>query len=487
MTSLQIALLINYIIAFSIIVYLVLRQTKRPEKIFAWSILLIIFPFGGVIIFSFFGAGIGMKSSSLIKKRALKNKQFEFLIKKQAVKLLENDEEYIKAKDEFRDLILFNLRNSNSIYTYDNSVEYFIDGKSMLASLKNDLKNAKISINIMFYIFANDTTGKEVRDILVQKAKEGVEVKVIYDAIGSIHTHKGYFKELIKAGGQVQEFFPPLFDIKFLNTKANYRNHRKIVVIDGSVGYTGGMNLRDDHMGRHKRIKPWRDTHLKLKGGVVATLQQLFLSDWRYVASNDDAPENYLTEKYFPFAENDGNVFMQVVASGPDSPIDNIKECFIKMMFMAQKRVRIQTPYFIPDETFMETIRIIALSGIKVELMIPKVADKKFVYYATLWYARQLAKYGVKIYGYNGFVHAKTMTIDDEITTVGSCNIDVRSFKLNFEVNAVIYDSEKTKEYNDIFDEDIKHSDIIDEYYFEEMVLFKKLMLPICRMFSSLL
>lgn len=491
MATFEIALLVNYIIAFMIITYMVVRQNKRPEKIFAWILLLIVFPFGGVFIFIVLGAGIGVKASYLIKKRALKNKEFEFLLKKQATFLLENEDVALKEHNEYRDLILFNLKNSHSIYTDNNQVDFLLSGPEMLECLKADLRNAKSTINIMFYIFANDRTGKEIKQILIDKAKEGVEVKLIYDAIGSIYTNKRDFKELIQAGGKVQEFFPPLLGIKLLNFKANYRNHRKVVVIDGQIGYTGGINIRNDHMGYHRRIRPWRDAHLRIEGGAVDSLQQLFLSDWRYVVSKEeffDRPEKYINTKFFPSKKDcAGNTFMQIVASGPDSGIDNIRECLIKMLFSAKDRIRIQTPYFIPDETFMDALRIVALSGVKVEVMIPKVADKKFVYLATLWYTRQLASFGVKIYRYNGFLHAKTVIIDDKILSIGSCNIDVRSFKLNFEVTAIMYDKDKTQNYNLVFDNDVNKCELIDERFFDDMNPFKKLMLSICRMFSSLL
>ena len=341
-----------------------------------------------------------------------------------------------------------------------------------------------------FYIFANDKTGKSLIKLLTQKAKEGVEVRILYDAIGSFHTNNLVFRKFKKAGGKVNAFFPPFMNIKFLNFNANYRNHRKICVIDGKIGYTGGFNIRDDHMGEVKRLSPWRDTSIRIVGGAVHSLQNIFLSDWRFSSKDNSNPDEYINSKYFPNIKTDQsqyNVPMQVITCGPTSRSEQIKTCMIKMMMSAKKSIKIQTPYFIPDDSFTDAIKLALLSGVKVELMFPKKIDHWHVHYASLSHINDLLKFGLKIYTYNGFIHSKVLLVDDEIITLGSCNIDIRSFALNFEDNVVIYDNNKALEYSNYFEEDKNNCMEYTEKVRKKKNIFEKILISFCRLFSSLL
>jgi cardiolipin synthase len=353
--------------------------------------------------------------------------------------------------------------------------------------MMEDIKNAKSSIHAEFYIFANDKIGKEFKNLLIQKAKEGVEVRLLYDAVGSLTTGKLNFVKLKKAGGQIAEFFPPFLNIKLLNINANYRNHRKIVVIDGKIGYTGGTNIREDHLGHKKSVSPWRDTNVRVEGKAVHSLQNIFLSDWRYSTSDKNKTEYYLTEKYFPVPENTGNVAMQVISSGPDNISECIKECMIKMIVSAKHSIKIQTPYFIPDDAFMGAIKLAILSGVTVEVMIPKKVDHWSVHFASMSYINDLLKLGGKVYIYNGFIHSKVLMVDDKVLTLGSCNIDIRSFSLNFEDNVVIYNSQKVLEYSKMFDDDLLMCSQYTEATRKKKNPFVKMMTCICRLFSSIL
>jgi cardiolipin synthase len=324
--------------------------------------------------------------------------------------------------------------------------------------------------------------------LLTKKASEGVEVRVLYDAIGSLKTSKHSFKKLRKASGKVAVFFPPFLNIKLFNLKANYRNHRKICVIDGNIGYIGGFNVRDDHLGRNKRFSPWRDTTTRLQGGAVHSLQNIFLSDWRFASKDSKDIEGYLNEKYFPkISSNCGSVQAQVISSGPDNIGEPIKECMIKMITTAKKSVKIQTPYFVPDDHFIGTLKLALLSGIEVSLIVPKKYDHWFVYFAGLNYISDLLKYGLKVYFYNGFIHSKVLMIDDKIMTLGSCNIDIRSFSLNFEDNIVLYDEQILKSYAKQFEEDTKNCELITEKSIKKMNLFAKFVMCFCRLFSAIL
>lgn len=486
MKVIDILLLINYILVFLFILGMIIKADKKPVRIFAWTIVLMI-PFFGLICYVYIGKGISAKTKFMLKKRKIKIEEYEKLLQKEALEFRNGT--FKTVEDNNKDLIMLNLNNASSLFSTNNKVKIFTNGKEMLDHLMQDIKNASKSINIMFYIFANDKTGKEMRNLLIEKAQQGVKVKVIYDAVGSFKTSKFFFRKLVKAGGEVEEFFPPFLGIKVLNVYANYRNHRKIVVIDGKIGYTGGMNIRDDHMGLHKKLKPWRDTHLKIEGSCVYSLQNIFISDWRFVNKKYLPTNLYVNDTYYADVNENqiqNGIGMQVVASSPETINEPIKECMIKMITKAKSIIRIQTPYFILDDTFKGALILALLSGVKVEIMVPSLADHKTVWYASLSYLQDIEKYGAKIYFYKGFLHSKTLSVDDEIVTIGSSNVDLRSFSLNFEANVVLYGNDITNEHNNIFNEDIKHCELIDQSYFKQIPFIKKMFMRFCRLFSAI-
>ena len=488
MKALFIAILINYILCLAVILNMIFVSQKKPERIIAWTILLII-PFIGLFIYIIIGAGLNTFSKNMIKKFELSSKDYDEHIKKQ-IKTLEENPDVKSYPQEYKDLILLNLNNAGSIYSRNNEIKFFLDGKSVLQSLKEDIKNAKSSIHLEFYIFANDKTGKDLIRLLTKKAQEGVEVRILYDSIGSFHTHKSTFRKLKKAGGKFSAFFPPFLNIKFLNFKANYRNHRKICVIDGKISYTGGFNIRDDHMGEVKRLSPWRDTSIRIYGGATHSFQNIFLSDWRFSTKDKTNPEFYINDKFFPNIKLDNQqdmLPMQVLTCGPTSKAEQIKNCMTKMIMSAKKSIKIQTPYFIPDDSFIDSIKLALLSGIEVELMFPKKIDHWHVHYASLSHINDLIKYGLKVYIYEGFIHSKVLLVDDEIMTMGSCNIDIRSFALNFEDNVAIYDQKSCLEYAEYFNKDKESSTIYDEVQRKKTGIIKKILISFCRLFSAIL
>ena len=488
MNWLSILLIVNYLLCLLFVLDMVFVSNKKPERIIAWMILMIV-PFIGLFIYVIIGAGLNTFSKRMIKRFELSSNIYNAHIKNQ-IKILKEQDEPKSYPVEYKDLILLNLNYADSIFSKNNQTEYFLDGKSAFNSLMNDIQNAKSSIHLEFYIFANDKTGKKLIQLLTQKVKEGVEVRILYDAIGSFQTNSLAFRKFKKAGGKVNVFFPPFMNIKILNFKANYRNHRKICVIDGKIGYTGGFNIRDDHMGEVKHLSPWRDTSIRIVGGAVHSLQNIFLSDWRFSSKDNSSPDIYLNNKYFPNIKpnsNAANISMQVITCGPTSRSEQIKTCMIKMMMAAKKSIKIQTPYFIPDDSFMDTIKLALLSGVEVELMFPKKIDHWHVHYASLSHINDLLKYGLKIYIYNGFIHSKVLMVDDEIITLGSCNIDIRSFALNFEDNVIIYDSKKSLEYSNYFEEDKNNCVEYTETVRKKKNIFEKILISFCRLFSSLL
>ncbi len=465
-----------------LLVGMVFLEKKKPQTIIAWLTILTFLPGIGFIFYVLLGSGLSHRVRRMIKKKAISDKD---VLKN--IKGLKTFSEVSGVRSLAKDADLMKLCYDMGAYPcLGNDVKIFCHGLEKIAILKEDLLAAKKSINMEYYIFANDKVGREVMDILIQKVKQGVKVKLIYDSVGSKKSRRRFFRKLVKAGGQVAEFFPPFMHIRMINLKMNYRNHRKVVVIDGKVGYTGGINIRDDHMGMNMKLSPWRDASVRIEGGGVFPLQNIFLDDWRY-ASNDKKPAEDYIKEYFPMPEPKGDVAVQILESGPDSKLQEIKEVYIKMIIGAKKRVYLQTPYFVPDDAFISALTIAKKSGVDVRIMLPAKPDKRTVYLPTLSYAREMAEIGVKIYFYNGFMHAKTLLVDDNKLSIGSCNLDNRSFGLNFEDTAIMYSQKLNAEYSAYFEEDISNSILADEAYFKKAPVASKMGQAIFRLFAPLL
>jgi cardiolipin synthase len=382
----------------------------------------------------------------------------------------------------YKDLIKMNLFYYGFSYTQNNEIEIYTDGERKFQELFNSLENAKDHIHMEYYIIRNDDLGNKLFDILSKKAKEGVEVRLLYDSVGGRQISKDKIEKLKGSGVKVAVFFAST--VPFINFKINYRNHRKIVVIDGIVGFVGGFNVGNEYMGLNNKIGYWRDTHLKIRGDAVIDLQTRFFLDWSHASKQ----ELMFLPKYFPDNRIQGKVGIQIISSGPDKSDEVIKSNYVKMINSAKKSILIQTPYFIPDASVFEAIKIAAASGVDVRIMIPCKPDHPFVYWATYWYCGGLLKYGVKVYIYEyGFLHAKTLVIDGTVASVGTANFDVRSFKLNFECNAIIYDTKTSQMLYDIFTDDLNYSmELTRELYLERGILirFKE---SVCRLLAPLL
>ena len=474
---------ITALINFFLLIFMIFLEHRKPENIIAWMTVLTFLPIIGFIFYIVFGSGLSPRVRRMIKKKAISEHDMIRNIKD--IEKLEN----IPLNGVLReDHELVGLCHSFGAYPLPgNDIKIFTNGLDKIKALKNDIKNAKKSINIEYYIFGNDRVGNEIMLLLKQKAREGVEIKFIYDSIGSRKAPRRFFKQIEECGGQVGEFFPPFMKVRLLNLKLNYRNHRKIVVIDGKIAYTGGVNIRDDHMGRNKKLNPWRDTHIRIEGSGAYALQNIFLDDWRYCKNDTTPPKIYLENGYFPSPEIKGNETIQAISSGPDSEIQKIKETFVKLITNAKRRVYIQTPYFIPDDVFFAAIRIAVKSGVDVKIMVPGIPDKKTVYLASLSYLKEMASIGVKVYLYNGFLHSKTILVDDNKVSIGTCNTDNRSFGLNFEDIVLIYSENINKQYSEIFEKDIKNSQFASLKYFEKKKGLTKILQAIMRLLSSLL
>ena len=333
--------------------------------------------------------------------------------------------------------------------------------------------------------------GNEIKDILIKKCLEGVRVIFIIDKVGSYKLKHSYIKELKDAGVEVvyyTYFLAPL--LRKLNTQINYRNHRKIAIIDGKVGFLGGMNIGDEYLGKGK-LGYWRDTHIMVKGDFVLGLQAVFLNDYFEIKHTNGSNDIFIGEadKYIPMALDKGNKIMQLVHSGPDSEYPSIMQCVLKMISMAQKSIWITTPYFIPTESLLESLKVAALGGVEIKILFPGRFDHYIVYQASQTYLRELLKCGAKIYFYDkkAFIHSKVITIDGEICNVGTANMDIRSYMLNYEVNTVIYDKEITARLDSDFIMDLQSSIEITEEYFDKMPVHQKFIQSLARVLSYLL
>ncbi len=442
-------MVLNILFAITII----FLERKKPSSTWAWILVLFFLPLAGFMLYLMFGRQLRRKH--LFRWDGRKDIGIDKLISFQVAAIKENNLEFANSQvPEYKELVYMNLTTGNSVLTQDNAVQLFDDGNDKFEALIEDIAAAKDHIHIQYYIFKLDNLGTRILNALIKKAKQGVKVRVLYDEMGSRSIKKRHFKELTAIGGEVEVFFPSILPL--INPRLNFRNHRKIVVIDGRIGYIGGFNIGDEYLGLSKRFGYWRDTHLRLEGSAVHPLQTRFLLDW-----NQASKKNVVdySERYFPAIPKKGNTALQIVSSGPDTEYAGIKYSYIKMILNAKKYVYIQSPYFIPDDAFFDAVTIATLSGIDVRIMIPNKPDHMFVYWATYSYVGRLLAAGAKIYIYNkGFIHAKMIVVDDEVASVGTANIDVRSFSLNFEVNAFLYDDMIAHQLAEIFEKDIQDS-----------------------------
>lgn len=433
---------IVYVLNFITVIILVCFRKNNPVTTMAWVMLFMLLPLVGGLIYAIFGVGVISYTMSRYRQKLEMNEEYIVNLQKEQVR------DYVKSGTEYSDLINYFL-NRSAVYTDNNSVKIFTDAKDKYESLLADIENAKESVNVLYFIIRNDVIGNRLLDLLEKKAKEGVQVRLMYDGLGSFLTPRKLFNRLRKTQNcEVAEFFPVRL---FSATKINHRNHRKIVVIDDKIAYVGGMNIGDEYMGRSKNKNlPWRDTHLRIEGDAAKYIQGYFSLDWQFSTGKE---VEIKTEKA---QEQPEKVGMQVVVSGPDSRGEEIKNGMLKMIYSAKRYVYLQSPYFVPDQAFLTAVQVAARSGVDVRVMIPGMPDKKYVYHTTMSYMDELLSSNVRVYLYPGFIHSKTITVDDRLLTVGTINIDIRSFSLLFEINSFMYSREKATEHREIFEKDME-------------------------------
>ncbi len=469
--------IINTVVAF----ITVFRRPRSITSILAWMMTLVFLPGIGFLLYAFCGRGIDRETVYLFSEQHQKRI-------KEINQMIERNNENYQPKTYSYEAILLKEYFSNmdeSPLTRGNYVEFFTDGQEKFSHLFADIEKAQDNIHVEYYAFFDDKIGNAFLDLLVKKAKEGVEVRLVFDPWGGRTTER-FFKPLQEAGGKVIPFITSRNMIR--KTRLNYHLHRKIVVVDGQISWTGGFNVGDQYVEKTEKFGYWRDTHAKIIGTASFSLQEIFIRDWNASIKNKKDALEY-EDRYFVIPEpvDHADAALQIVADGPESIEQIIKGGFIKTIVSAKERVWIQSPYLIPDDSMTNALQIAIRSGVDVRIMIPCMPDHPFIYRATQYYANLFQNLGAKIYIYNGgFIHAKTVVIDDSIVSFGTTNQDIRSYDLNFEVSAFGYDEKLNRELASIFEEDMKHSalltqDMIDQqsYWLKFKQNFSRLLSPI--------
>lgn len=424
-------------------------ERRNVAVTWAWLVVLLFIPIGGFVLYLILGQHINRFRIYKMKKRT--RRMVDILINRQKYRLSEGMFEYADpSAKRYENIILMNLATSYSYFTQDNELQIYTSGREKFDALLRDIRSATDHIHMEYYTIRDDNLGRELIRALADRARDGVEVRFLYDAVGSAWTRGSLFRPLLESGGQVASFFPSR--IPYLNFRMNHRNHRKLVIVDGRIGYIGGFNIGDEYLGLVERFGHWRDTHMRVLGSAALEMQAVFLLDWNS-AYVQPVPDEH---RYFPIRQNDGKIGMQIVSSGPNSTWEQIRQAYLRMIYAGKQSIYIQTPYFIPDESLLTALKTAALGGVDVRIMLPSKPDHRFVYWASKFYLGELLEVGVKCYLYDkGFLHAKTVVVDENVASVGTANIDIRSFKLNFEVNALIYDTKTAAHLARIFEEDL--------------------------------
>lgn len=472
-----------YILVVAAVLLRILFETHSTSKTLAYILFCLFIPVFGILFYLTFGINYWKK-----KRYSKKMRENGDIISK----LRKNIEQYDKARQEANDILkqyteLSNmlLKDLGSPLTGGNAVKLLANGEIKFPELLESIRNAKHHIHLEYYIYECDDTGMSVIDLLIEKAKQGIKVRFIYDDFGSPTIKSTLEKKMKDAGIEIFAFHKIRFYL--LANRFNYRNHRKIVVIDGSTAFVGGINVSDKYVNRDEPNKLfWRDTHLKIEGPAVFYLQYLFITDWNFCCG-DAAFE--INDQYFPSIQpKENGSYVQIAAGGPDSPTPSILYSLLQAISLAEKEILITTPYFIPGDSIMDGLCMAALSGLKVKLLVPGISDSKLVNAAARSYYNQLLRCGVDVYCYQkGFVHAKTIVIDRQLSMVGTANMDYRSFELNFEVNAIVYDDDIAEQMSQLFFEDLKDAKQIDKDEWLSRPLRKQLPEKVARLFSPVL
>ncbi|PHN07033.1 cardiolipin synthase [Flavilitoribacter nigricans] len=466
----------------------VLFDTRSSVKASAYLLLIVLLPLIGIIIY--LSVGLNYRKYKIYSKKLMTDREQAKNLLEAIHKLKEENADLFAQQFEAYSGIAEMVFSDNlSLLTRHNRVEVLINGEKKFPSLLESLEQATHHIHIAYYIYENDRIGNQVAELLMRKAAEGVQVRFIYDDFGSSGIRNNLVLKLRESGVEVHPFYEVRF-VKLAN-RLNYRNHRKIVVIDGTTAFVGGINICDKYRNDVGNELFWRDTHLKITGEAVWTLQHIFIADWNFCSGQKLELNTRFFLRFFPrFTADDypEKTWTQIIASGPDSPHPSILYSYLQAIHLARKELMITTPYFIPGQEFLSALKMAALRGVKVQLLVPGVADSQFVNAASKSHYEDLLAVGVEIYLYEkGFVHAKTLVCDDQLSVVGTANLDHRSFDLNFEVNAMVFDEQITAALKNAFMEDLAVSRRITLENWQERSFVIQFIEKLIRLFAPLL
>ncbi|MGX6442240.1 cardiolipin synthase [Neobacillus sp. K501] len=458
--------------------FVIFLENRHPTQTITWLVVLGSFPLIGFIFYLLFGRNY--RKEKMYRKK--------YFLDKQAFLTVEgmNDprsEEKLQLMGEHQArMFALAQKLGNSPISFDTSTKILTNGEETFKHILEQLAKARHHIHMEYYIVRHDDIGQEIKKLLIEKAVQGVKIRFLYDAVGSWKLSDAYINDLKRAGIETVCFGP--VRLPFLNNKFNFRNHRKIIVIDGTIGFVGGLNIGDEYLGRNQNYGFWRDTHLMLRGEAVRSLQLIFLQDWYYMTNH-----SFLTAEYLsPQIDDDNHGGVQLIAGGPDNEWSVIKNIFFAMITSAKESVWIASPYFIPDEDIFSAIKVAALSGVDVRLLVPNRPDKRIVFHASRSYFPELLEAGVKVYEYErGFMHSKIVIVDYELASIGTSNMDMRSFHLNFEVNAFLYRTTSTQQLVTEYLNDLQYANQLDLNTFNKRHLGLRLLESTSRLLSPLL
>ena len=460
------------------IAFVIFLENRHPAQTLTWLVVLGSFPLVGFIFYLLFGRNY--KKEKMFRRKYILDKQAFLRIEGEIDPI--NEEKMKQMGDNQRKLFYLAQNLGHSPISFATQTQVLTNGEETFQEILQSLRKATHHIHLEYYIVRHDAIGQEIKEVLIQKAKEGVKIRFLFDAVGSWQLSKKYINELRQEGVEIIPFGP--VKLPFLNNKINFRNHRKIIVIDGSIGFVGGLNIGDEYLGRDSNFGFWRDTHMMLKGEAVRSLQLIFLQDWYYMTNKNILSADYLS----PDLEENIHGGVQLIAGGPDNEWSVIKNIFFSMITSAEKSVWIASPYFIPDEDIFSALKIAALSGVDVRLLMPHKPDKKIVFFASRSYFPELLEAGVKIYEYKkGFMHSKIVIVDEELASIGTSNMDMRSFHLNFEVNAFLYRTRSTQKLVKEYLNDLKQSRKIEIHKFKRRHIGYRIIESTSRLLSPFL
>jgi len=450
--SIQVLLSILYLITVIFVCLVIIFENRAPVKTLSWVLVISLIPVIGILLYFFFGQNY--RKRKIFSRKGITDSEHHLYAAIEQIESLDSrldkKTDAIKSKQHLMTLM---LNNERSVLTDNNSITLLKDAEETYPAMIEAIEKAENFIHFEIYRFNIDSTGNRFRDLLIKKVSEGVEVRMIIDDVGSWSFKKRYIDEMRRAGVQIFPFFPVRFPL--LASKINYRNHRKILVVDGKTGFIGGMNIADKYIEGLPKIGKWRDTHLKIEGDAVGALNRVFLIDWFFLSGE------LLTDKknYFPKHSSSGDSWIQLASSGPDSDWATIMQAYLAAIATAGEKVYLCTPYFSPNESILNALKTAALSGKDVRLIIPFKSDSIIANWNSRSYVTELLHAGVRIYAYvSGFNHSKYIVVDGVFSSVGSVNVDMRSFDLDFEVTALIYDEKFASILEDMFMEDLINS-----------------------------